>query len=167
MRNLCPRNWPSNWQSGTTDKMLQQLSNNFPVHQCISWDILLPGMKWDILSDGTICRPKNASGTMVSLWICRRYCPRYIQNMPEIRASFAQGMGLQIEIVGQNVAGEGASVGTLCRWGGARCSGTFCRWDILSPNRILSSGGRKHLGFRKSSPNGFSPGHFLLCFCIN
>ena len=56
--------------------------------------------------------------------------------MPEIRASFDQGMGLQIEKVGQNVTGEGASVGTLCRRGGARCSGTFCRWNILSPNRF-------------------------------
>ena len=35
-------------------------------------------------------------------------CPRYIQDMPERRASFAQGMGIQIEKVGQNVAGEGA-----------------------------------------------------------
>ena len=35
-------------------------------------------------------------------------CPTYIQDMPEIRASFAQGMGIQIEKVGQNVAGEGA-----------------------------------------------------------
>ena len=35
-------------------------------------------------------------------------CPRYIQDMPEIHASFAQGMGIQIEKVGQNVAGEGA-----------------------------------------------------------
>ena len=33
---------------------------------------------------------------------------RYIQDMPEIRASFAQGMGILIEKVGQNVAGEGA-----------------------------------------------------------
>ena len=30
-------------------------------------------------------------------------CPRYIQDMPEIRASFAQGMGIHIEKVGQNV----------------------------------------------------------------
>ena len=35
--------------------------HNFPVHKCISWDILSPGRKWDILSDGTICHPKNAS----------------------------------------------------------------------------------------------------------
>ena len=31
-------------------------------------------------------------------------CPRYIPDMPEIRASFAQGMGIQIEKVVQNVA---------------------------------------------------------------
>ena len=39
--------------------------------------------------------------------------------MPEIRASFAQGMGIHIEKVGQNVSGEGASVGTICLRGGA------------------------------------------------
>ena len=33
-------------------------------------------------------------------------CPRYIQDMPEIRASFAQGMGIHIEKVGQNVTGD-------------------------------------------------------------
>ena len=42
-------------------------------------------------------------------------CPIYIQDMPKICASFAQGMGIQIYKVGQNVAGESASVGTLCR----------------------------------------------------
>ena len=35
-------------------------------------------------------------------------CPRYIQDMPKTRASFAQGVGIQIEKVGQNVTGEGA-----------------------------------------------------------
>ena len=35
-------------------------------------------------------------------------CPRYIPDMPEICASFARGVGIQIEKVGQNVAGEGA-----------------------------------------------------------
>ena len=35
-------------------------------------------------------------------------CPRYIQDMAEIRTSFAQGMGIQFEKMGQNVAGEGA-----------------------------------------------------------
>ena len=39
--------------------------------------------------------------------------------MPEIRASFAQGMGIHIEKVGQNVTGEGASAGTICLRGGA------------------------------------------------
>ena len=39
--------------------------HNFLMHQCISWDILSPGRKWDNLSDGTICLPKNASWTMV------------------------------------------------------------------------------------------------------
>ena len=28
-------------------------------------------------------------------------CPRYIPDMPEIRASFARGVGIQIEKVGQ------------------------------------------------------------------
>ena len=65
-----------------------------------------------------------------------KICPIYVQDMPEICASFAQGMGIQIDKVGQNDAGEGASVGTLCRRGGARCGGTFCRWDILSLNLI-------------------------------
>ena len=46
-------------------------------------------------------------------------CPIYVQDMPEICASFAQGMGIQIDKVGQNVAGDGALVGTLCRRGGA------------------------------------------------
>ena len=64
-------------------------------------------------------------------------CPRYIPDMPKICASFARGVEIQIEKVGQNVAGESASVGTLCRRGGARCSGTLCRWDILSPNQRL------------------------------
>ena len=64
MRNLCPRYWPSNWQSWTTDKMSQQFSSNFPMHHCIIWDILSPGRKWDILSDGTICLPRNAIGTI-------------------------------------------------------------------------------------------------------
>ena len=31
------------------------------MHQ---WDILSPGRKWDNLSDGTICLPKNAVGTI-------------------------------------------------------------------------------------------------------
>ena len=53
-------------------------------------------------------------------------CPRYVQCMPEICATFAQGMGIQIDKVGQNIAGEGALVGTLCRRGGARSGGTFC-----------------------------------------
>ena len=35
-------------------------------------------------------------------------CPRYIPVMPQIRASFARGVRIQIEKVGQNVAGEGA-----------------------------------------------------------
>ena len=35
-------------------------------------------------------------------------CSRYIPDMPEIRASFARGVGIQIEKVGQNVVGEGA-----------------------------------------------------------
>ena len=35
-------------------------------------------------------------------------CPRYIPDMPQTLASFAQGVGIQIEKVGQNVAGEGA-----------------------------------------------------------
>ena len=43
----------------------------------------------------------------------------YIPDMPEIRASFVRGVGIQIEKVGQNVVGEGAKVGTLCRQGGA------------------------------------------------
>ena len=34
--------------------------------------------------------------------------PRYIPDMHEICASFAQGVVIQIEKVGQNVAGEGA-----------------------------------------------------------
>ena len=42
------------------------------------------------------------AGDMAKKW------PRYIQDMLEISASFAQGMGIQIEKVGQNVAGEGA-----------------------------------------------------------
>ena len=91
MRNLCPRYWPSNWQSWTTDKMSQQFSSNFPMHHCIIWDILSPGRKWDILSDGTICLPKNASWTMVFLHICRRYaqklpkiCLRYAQALPKV-----------------------------------------------------------------------------------
>ena len=41
-----------------------------------------------------------------------KICPRYVQDMPEICTSFAQGMGIQIDKVGQNVAGEGALVGT-------------------------------------------------------
>ena len=35
-------------------------------------------------------------------------CQRYIQDMPEIPTSIALGKGIQIEKVGQNVAGEGA-----------------------------------------------------------
>ena len=85
MRNLCPRYWPSNWQSWTTDKMSQQFSSNFPMHHCIIWDILSPGRKWDILSDGTICLPKNASWTMVFLHICRRYA----QKLPKIYPRYA------------------------------------------------------------------------------
>ena len=70
--------------------------NHFPVHQCISWDILSLGRKWDILS------PEKCQ-TMVFLWICRKYGQKLI-DMPEIRASFAQGMGIQIEKVVQYVA---------------------------------------------------------------
>ena len=35
-------------------------------------------------------------------------CSRYIPDMPEIRTSFARGVGIQIENVGHNVAEEGA-----------------------------------------------------------
>ena len=88
--------------------MSQQLSM---TSLSISWNILSPGRKWDILLDGTIFCPKNASWTMVSYIYARDMANnrlRYIQDMPEIHASFAQGMGIQIDKEGRNVAGEGA-----------------------------------------------------------
>ena len=48
--------------------------------------------------------------------------PKICQDMTEICACFSQGMGIQIDKVGQNVAGKGA----------------FCRWDILSPNQFFT-----------------------------
>ena len=71
--------------------------HNFHVHKCISWDILSPGRKWDILSNGTICRLKNVSWSMVFFYICRlpeigpktaqdisKICPRYAQALPRV-----------------------------------------------------------------------------------
>ena len=93
-------------------------------------------VEWDNLSPEKCQLTNGFLLYMLIAAIRAKNCPRYIQDMPQIRASFAQGMGIQIENVGQNVAREGASVGTLCRQGGAKCNGTFCRWDILSPNQI-------------------------------
>ena len=69
---------------------------------------------WDNLSPEK-CQWDNGFLTyMPEIW------PKIAQDIPKIRASFAQGMGIQIYKVGQNVAGESASVGTLCRLEGAR-----------------------------------------------
>ena len=69
-------------------------------------------------------------------------CPRYIQDMPEIRASFAQGMGIHIEKVGQNVTGEGASVGHFVAGEemGHFVAGTICRMGICRPKCQLNNG---------------------------
>ena len=40
----CPNN-PFGWQQNVPTTF-----HNFPVYQCISWDILSPGRKWEILS---------------------------------------------------------------------------------------------------------------------
>ena len=69
------------------------------------------GRKWDILSSGTICRPKNASETMFfyecnSGTICR--------------------MGRKWDIL---------SSGTICRPKNA--GGTICHWDKMSPNLFV------------------------------
>ena len=66
-------------------------------------------VRWDNLSPEK-CQLNNDFLTyMPEIW------PKIAQDIPKIRASFAQGMGIQIYKVGQNVAGESASVGTLCR----------------------------------------------------
>ena len=84
------------------------------MHKCISWDILSPGRKWDILSDGTICRPKNASWTMVFLYICLRYS----QKLPKIYPRYVRDTRKLCPRCGDS------------NWE----SGTFCRWDKMSPN---------------------------------
>ena len=53
--------------------------------QFVWWDNLSLGRKWDILSDGTNCLPKNASWTMVFLHKCRRYA----QKLPKIYPRYA------------------------------------------------------------------------------
>ena len=58
----------------------------------------------------------------VEQWFSYIYARDMAKNcldMPKICASFARGVGIQIEKVGKNVAGEGAKVGTLCRRGSA------------------------------------------------
>ena len=128
--------------------------NNFPVHQLghfvarekvghfVAREKVGHFVVWDNLS---------AWKMPVGHWFSYGYtgdiaknCPRYIQDNPEICASFSQGMGIQIDKVGQNVAGESASVGTLCRQGVERCSGTFCRWDTLSPKQTNKQNQQKN-----------------------
>ena len=139
MRNLCPRYWPSNWQSWTTDKMSQQFSSNFPMHHCIIWDILSPGRKWDILSDGTICLPKNASWTMVFLHICRRYA----QKLPKIYPRYAWDTRKLCPRYGDSYWESG----TKCHRGGC------ISWDNMSPGRCIMQWDNLSLGQNVSSPS--------------
>ena len=80
--------------------------NNFPVHKCISWGIFSPGRKWDIMSSWDNLSPEKCQLNngflihMLEIW------PKIAQDISKICASFAQGMGIQIEKVGQNVAGR-------------------------------------------------------------
>ena len=106
-----PRYWPSNWQSGTTDKMSQQPSNNFPVLQCISWDILSPREKvghfviWDNLS------PRNCQ------W---DHC--FLMDMPDIWPKIAQGIS--------KISPRYAQALPKVWWF------KLTKWDKMSPGRV-------------------------------
>ena len=69
--------------------------HNFPVHKCISWDILSPGRKWDILSPWDNLPPKKCklnNGFLIympEIWPkiaqdISQICPRYVQALPEV-----------------------------------------------------------------------------------
>ena len=82
--------------------------HNFPMHKCITWDILSPGRKWDILSSWDNLSPENASETMVVYeCISGIFCRR-----------------------GEN--------GTFCRWDNLSHGekvGHFVIWDNLWPEK--------------------------------
>ena len=67
-------------------------------------------------------------------------CPRYVQCMPEICATFAQGMGIQIERSGtkcpNNFPIAGEKVGHFVVWD--NLSREKCQWDILSLGQKVS-----------------------------
>ena len=64
-------------------------------------------VRWDNLSPEK-CKLNNGFLIYIYARDMAKNCPRYILDMPEIRASFVRGVGIQIEKVGQNVTGEGA-----------------------------------------------------------
>ena len=55
--------------------------------------------------------------------------------MPNICPKYG---ALKWQVPGQKVAGKGASIGTICRWGGGGGGGTICCWDKMSSNHIFS-----------------------------
>ena len=143
------------------DKMSQLMHREVVRTFCRKWKRqALPKVwrfklkKWDKMSQQLPCR-RGESGTFCRLgqffarkmpvgeygyaWDMAKICPIYVQDVPEICTSFAQGMGIQIDKVGQNIAREGALVGTLCRRGGARCGGTFCLLTWLIPQQMTKS----------------------------
>ena len=123
------QDWPFSLATNCPNSLFHWRQNvpttfhNFHVHKCISWDILSPGRKWDILSDGTICRPKNASWTMVFLYICQRYG----QKLPKIYPRYARDTRKLCPRCGDS----NWESGTKCRRGGC------ISWDIMSPGRCI------------------------------
>ena len=66
--------------------------HNFPVHKCISWDILSLGRKWDILSDGTICHLKKCHLYNGFLIYLPKIWPKTAQDISKIWPRYAQAL---------------------------------------------------------------------------
>ena len=101
--------------------------HNFPVHKCISWDILSLGRKWDILSSWDYLSPEKCQwnngfsvGSSVGHFVAG-------EEMGHFVAGTICRMGRKWDIL---------SSGTIC--GPKNASGTICRWDKMSPNQSLN-----------------------------
>ena len=97
------------------------------MHKCISWDILSPGRKWDILSPWDNLSPEKCQwnngfsvGSSVGHFVAG-------EEMGHFVAGTICRMGRKWDIL---------SSGTICRPKNA--GGTICRWDKMSPNHSAS-----------------------------
>ena len=130
---------PVSWQKNTPLNMpksglfhlrqnIPTTFHNFHVHKCISWDILSPGRKWDILSPWDNLSPEKCQwnngfsvGSSVGHFVAG-------EEMGHFVAGTICRMGRKWDIL---------SSGTICRPKNA--GGTICRWDKMSPNRLVFS----------------------------